>query len=323
MIDLFKKKRRYLNYFFDHLNIEKANQILEVLYSCKNNIIFTGVGKSAIIANKIAMTMLSTGTKALFLPAADALHGDIAVLCEDDVFVVFSKSGETQELLTLIPYVKKRKAKVVAIVSNENSKIAKASDYYICLPLEKELCPYNLAPTTSTCLQLIFGDVLTIALMRKKNFSINQYAMNHPAGAIGKQITLKVHDLMLKNDALPICFENDIIKDVLHVLSSKKCGCLLIVDKKNRLKGIFTDGDLRRLIQKHSLGFFTKKMKDIMISGPIVIDEDSLAVEAMKKMQSRVMIIPVIEKDRRLIGLVRMHDIVQAGLESFLPRHKK
>jgi arabinose-5-phosphate isomerase len=320
MIDLFKKKRQYLNYFFDHLDIKKANQILELLYSCKNNIIFTGIGKSAIIANKIAMTMLSTGTKALFLPAIDALHGDIATITKDDVFVVFSKSGETDELLNLIPYVKKREAKVIAVVSNENSRLAKISDYYIYLPLEKELCPYNLAPTTSTSIQLIFGDVLTIALMQKKNFSITQYALNHPAGAIGKQITLKVKDLMIKNDDLPICFEKDLIKNVLHILSSKKCGCLLILDKENKFKGIFTDGDLRRLIQSQGENFFNKKMKDIMIQMPLSIDEESLAIDAMRKMEEKkqITVMPVVRDNFELVGLIRMHDIIQSGLKSLL-----
>jgi len=320
MIELFKKKKEYLNFFFDNLDIKKANQILELLCSCKNNIIFTGIGKSAIIANKIAMTMLSTGTKALFLPAIDALHGDIAIISKEDIFIVFSKSGQTDELLNLIPYVKKRKAKIIAVVSNEKSKLAKISDYYICLPVEKELCPYNLAPTTSTCVQLIFGDVLTIALMQKKNFSLTEYALNHPAGAIGKQINLKVKDLMIKDEALPVCFEEDLIKDTIYILSSKKCGCLLIVDKKNKLKGLFTDGDLRRLIQNFNLNFFNKKMKDIMIHMPILIEEEALAINAMKKMeqQKQITMIPVVKKNQKLVGLIRLHDIIQSGLKSLI-----
>jgi len=319
MIDLFKTKRQYLNFFFDHLDTKKANQILEILLSCKNNIIFTGIGKSAIIANKIAMTMLSTGTKAIFLPAIDALHGDIAMISEDDIFVVLSKSGETEELINLIPYVQKRNSKVIAIVSNENSRLAKISDYYISLPVEQELCPYNLAPTTSTCVQLIFGDVLTIALMQKKKFSIEQYALNHPAGAIGKQITLRVEDLMIKDDALPICYENDLLKDVLHVLSAKKCGCLLIADDKKNLKGIFTDGDLRRLLQNQKLDFFNKTMRDVMTISPILINKNALAIDAMKQMEDKkqITIIPVVE-NKKIIGLIRMHDIVQIGLKSLL-----
>jgi len=322
LIDLFEKQKKYLNFFFDNLNIEKANEILDLFTTCKNNIIFTGIGKSAIIAKKIAQTMLSTGTKAMFLSAVDALHGDIALISQEDIFVVLSKSGETKELIDLIFYVKKRKAKIVSFICNENSKIAKISDYFINLPLEKELCPYNLAPTTSTTLQLIFGDILTVALMQKnKNFSINDYAQNHPSGAIGLQINLKVEDLMIKEERLPICRENDIIKDVLPFLSSKKCGCLLIVDKKNNLKGIFTDGDLRRLLQKDNLDFINKKMKDIMTLSPVLIEKDLLAIDAMKLMEEKkqIFMIPVVENEK-LIGLIRMHDIIQTGLKSLVKK---
>ncbi|NGX63093.1 MAG: Arabinose 5-phosphate isomerase KdsD [Candidatus Anoxychlamydiales bacterium] len=319
LIKLFEKQKKYLDFFFDNLDIEKANQIFDFLSTCQNNIIFTGIGKSAIIAKKIAQTMLSTGTKAMFVSAVDALHGDIAIISKKDIFVVFSKSGETKELIDLIFYVKKRGAKVIAIVSNDKSKLAKISDYYINLPLEKELCPYNLAPTTSTTIQLIFGDILTVALMQKNNFSINEYALNHPSGAIGLQINLKVEDLMLKDDYLPICYENDLIKDVLHILSLKKCGCLLIVDKSDKLKGIFTDGDLRRLLNNQNLDFFNKKMKDIMTDSFIFIEKHSLAIDAMKKMEEKKQIttVPVLENDK-LIGLIRMHDIIQTGLKSLL-----
>ena len=322
LIDLFEKQKKYLNFFFDNLNIEKANEILDLFTSCKNNIIFTGIGKSAIIAKKIAQTMLSTGTKSMYLSAVDALHGDIAIISKDDIFVLLSRSGETKELIDLIFYVKKRKAKVIAIVSNKNSKIAKISDYFIDLPLEKELCPYNLAPTTSTTLQLIFGDILTVALMQKnKKFSINEYALNHPSGAIGMQINLKVEDLMIKGEMLPTCKESDLIKDMLPFLSLKKCGCLLIVDKENRLQGIFTDGDLRRVLQKDNLEFFNKKMKDVMTLSPVLIKKDILAIEAMKLMEEKqqITIMPVVEKEQ-LVGLIRMHDIIQTGLKSLLTK---
>ncbi len=321
LIDLFEKQKKYLNFFFDNLNIEKTNEILDLFISCKESIIFTGIGKSAIIAKKIAQTMLSTGTKAMYIPAVDALHGDIAMISKDDIFVVFSKSGETKELIDLIFYVKKRKAKIVAIISNKNSKIAKISDYFIDLPLEQELCPYNLAPTTSTTIQLIFGDILTIALMSNNKFSINEYAQNHPSGAIGMQINLKVEDLMIKHDLRPICQENDLFKTALPTLSLKKCGCLLIIDKDNKLKGVFTDGDLRRILQKENLEFFNKKMKDIMIISPILIKKDILAIDAMRIMEEKkqVTIIPVVENEK-LIGLIRMHDIVQTGLNSLLTK---
>ena len=322
LIDLFEKQKKYLNFFFDNLDIEKANEILDLFTTCKNNIIFTGIGKSAIIAKKIAQTMLSTGSKAIYLSAVDALHGDIAIISKDDIFTILSRSGETKELIDLIFYVKKRKAKVIAILSNKNSKIAKISDCFIDLPLEKELCPYNLAPTTSTTIQLIFGDILTVALMQKnKKFSINEYALNHPSGAIGMQINLKVEDLMIKGEKLPICRENDLIKDILPALSLKKCGCLLIVDEKNMLQGIFTDGDLRRVLQKENLEFFNKKMKDVMTLSPVLIKKDTLAIDAMKLMEEKkqITIIPVVENEK-LVGLIRMHDIIQTGLKSLLTK---
>ncbi|NGX28109.1 MAG: Arabinose 5-phosphate isomerase KdsD [Candidatus Anoxychlamydiales bacterium] len=317
LIDLFEKQKKYLNFFFENLDIQKANVILDVLVSAKNNIIFSGIGKSAIVAKKIALTMLSTGSKAMFLPPIDALHGDIALIHKDDVFIAFSRSGETGELLKLIPHIKKRGAKVISFVSNAKSSLAKQSDYFIELPLEKELCPYNLAPTTSTTIQMILGDILTVALMQKKKFSLKEYALNHPSGAIGMQISLKVKDLMIKNDDLPLCSEDDLIKDVIHILSSKKCGALLIVDEAKKLKGIFTDGDLRRLMQNKTLDFFNKKMKDIMIVSPIFISPNDLAIDAMRQMENKkqITIIPVIENEN-LLGLIRMHDIIQIGLKS-------
>ncbi|MBN2479825.1 MAG: KpsF/GutQ family sugar-phosphate isomerase [Parachlamydiales bacterium] len=315
--NLFNNKKKYLDFFFENVDVNQAQKILDILNNSKKNIIFTGVGKSGFIANKVAMTMLSTGTKAIYLPVTDALHGDIGIVCEGDIFIVFSKSGETDELMNLIPFVKKRKATVISVISNKNSRLEKISDEFIYLPLERELCPYNLAPTTSTCIQLIFGDILTVALMKKHNFSLNDYAINHPAGAIGKQITLKVEDLMIKDDNIPICRKDDLIKDVLHVLSSKKCGCLLVADENENLLGIFTDGDLRRIIDLDPMSFLNKKMHEIMAKEPIVIEKSDLAINAMKKMEEKkqITVIPVVEK-RKVVGLIRMHDIVQAGLSS-------
>ena len=317
LIDLFEKQKKYLNFFFDNLDIQKANEILDILISSKNNIIFTGIGKSAIVAKKIALTMLSTGTKAMFLPPIDALHGDIALIQKDDIFIILSRSGETAELLKLIPYVKKRGAKIIAFVCRSKSRLANLADCYIELPLEKEICPYNLAPTTSTTIQMIIGDILTVALMQKKKFSIKEYALNHPSGAIGMQISLKVKDLMIKEEELPICQENDRIKDVVYILSLKRCGCLLIVDEKKKLKGIFTDGDLRRLMQNENLDFFHKKMKEVMTVSFISTSKEALAIDAIKQMEGKkqITIIPVVQ-NAKLIGLLRMHDIIQKGLES-------
>lgn len=312
---LFSSQREYLNHFFDNVDIQKSQEILKEFLSCKKNIIFTGVGKSGIIANKIATTMLSTGTKAFYISAIDAFHGDIGMISKDDLFVVLSKSGATKEMIDLIFCVKRKKTKVISIVSKKNSKLAEISDLHIYLPVKKEICPFNLAPTTSATVQLIFGDILTVALMRDKNFTLDEYAVNHPSGSIGKML-LKVEDLMLKGGDLPICFEDDKLIDVIPKLSEKKCGALLAVEK-NVLKGVFTDGDLRRAIEKDQ-DFLNKKIKVFMSKNPKIITKDKLAIDAMREMEKDpkklVTILPVLE-DKKVIGLIRMHDILGAGLK--------
>jgi arabinose-5-phosphate isomerase len=314
--NLFETQRKYLNHFFENIDIEKSKKILNTFLECKGNIIFTGVGKSGIIAQKIATTMLSTGTKAFYLSSVDALHGDMGMISEKDLFVILSKSGESKELIQLIPHVNQKKAKIISIVSNKNSKLAKLSDLYISLPVKKEICPFNLAPTTSAAVQLLFGDILTVALMKNKNFSLDDYAVNHPYGSIGKKITLKVEQLMLKGKNIPLCFEKDLLVDVIDVLSSKRCGCLIVVDEKFCLKGIFTDGDLRRAIEGNRKTFLYKKIKDLMTVNPKTVLKDALAWDAMKEMERNgklVTVLPVLE-GKKVIGIIRMHDIIQEGL---------
>ena len=317
---LFQEQRSLIEHFFENIDLEKTAQILERFLNCTGTLIFTGVGKSGIIANKLAMTMLSTGTKALYLSSADALHGDMGIVQKDDIFIALSKSGETKELLDLIPYVRKKGAFLVTLVSNPESKLAKLADLAINLPLKRELCPFNLAPTTSTTLQLIFGDILAVALMQKKDFSLDEYALNHPSGSIGKKIILKVEDLMLKGSDLPLCSENDLLVDVLALLSSKRCGALLAVDQTGRLKGIFTDGDLRRAIEKDKKTFLEKKLKELMTENFKWISSSELAVKALEKMEEEpkrlVTILPVLDQHKKVQGLIRMHDILQAGLKA-------
>jgi len=315
--DLFKEQQNSINYFFEKIDLEEAEEFLEVCLQCKGLIIFTGVGKSGIIAEKIAMTLTSTGTKALYLPPTNFLHGDIGILSSEDLLVVISKSGETEELLNLIPFIRRRNVKVLSMVSRKNSRLAKASDLSIFLPLKKELCPFDLAPTTSTAIQLIFGDILAVALMKAKEFSLAEYAIAHPSGAIGKKMTLLVDDIMIKGDNIPLCHPEDRLVDVLVELSNKKCGCLLVVDHKKNLLGIFTDGDLRRALQTQGSKILEQKMKELMTSGAITLSKEMLAWEAMQIMQKDpkrwVMVCPVLEEEK-VVGIVRMHDIVQAGL---------
>jgi arabinose-5-phosphate isomerase len=315
--DLLKSQKESLDYFFCNIDEKKIEEVARVLEKRSGSIIFSGVGKSGIIANKLAMTFLSTGTKSVFLPVLDAFHGDIGIISKDDVLILLSKTGETTELINMVPYAKRKGAFIISIVSDENSHLAKKSDMFIFLPLKQELCPYNLVPTTSTTLQLIIGDILAVMLMKKKNFSLAEYAKNHPAGLIGKKISLYVEDLMIKGKDIPFCRQTDKVIDILSDLSSKKCGSLIVVDDEKKLKGIFTDGDLRRAIEVFGSNFLYKTIEQIMTKTPKFIRSNVLAFEAMKLMEEDekklITVLPVIDNEK-VIGILRMHDILQAGL---------
>ena len=315
--ELLDTQRSLINAFFDDLDLQDVEKVLKALLDCKGVIAFTGIGKSGIIAQKIAATMVSVDVKAVYLPATDTLHGDLGMVSKGDIMVLLSKSGETDELLNLIPYVRNKQVKTIAVVSKDNSRLSQACDMDIVLPLQRELCPFDLAPTTSTAIQLIFGDVLAVAMMRSRNFSLDEYALNHPAGRIGKRITVRVNDLMITGENVPRCSPNSKLVDVLVELSNKKCGCLLIVDEKDALQGIFTDGDLRRSLQTEGPEALQKPVGSLMSQSPKTTSKDVLAWEAMRLMESNqqhpVQVLPVIEKEQ-VIGILKMHDILQSGL---------
>lgn len=314
---LFKRQQSLINYYFDHLDFDAAAKVMEKISECKGTVICTGVGKSGFIANKVAMTFLSTGTKAFYLSALDALHGDIGIVSPDDVFLIFSKSGESDELLSMVPFVRNKGAFLIALSSNEDSRLAKACDFHMFLPLEKELCPFNLAPTTSPAIQLIFGDVLATALMEQKNYSLDQYAMNHPAGRIGKRISTTVKDLMITGDGLPTCSPDDKLVDTFYEFSNKACGCLIVVDKEMSMLGLFTDGDLRRALQEGGQEVLERPMKDLMNPNPKSIAHNVLAWDAMRLMEANqnnpFMVLPVL-KEGKIQGIIKLHDIIQSGL---------
>jgi arabinose-5-phosphate isomerase len=315
--ELFIEQKRSLDYFWDHIDLQDAEVFFKLCCGCKGLIVLTGVGKSGIVAEKIATTLISTGTRALTLSPTNFLHGDLGILGKDDLLIMLSKSGESEELLNLVPFVKRRQTKLLALVSKKDSRLAKVADYAMNLPLDKELCPFDLAPTTSTVLQLIFGEILAVALMKAKNFSLDDYAHNHPSGSIGKKMTLTVGDLMLKEEMLPICELEERLGDVLVELTNKKCGCLLVVDKNKHFVGIFTDGDLRRALQSFGSDVLEERVKTLMTPSPLAVERDELAWNAMKIMQKDpkkwVMMLPVLEK-KQVVGLLRMHDIVHSGL---------
>lgn len=314
---LIAEQQRYVNHFFSCLNPEEAEGFFASLVACEGELFFTGVGKSGFIAQKIAATMASTGTTAHYLSTNDALHGDLGNVGSNDIVIMLSKSGESDELLQLVPFVRNKGAAVLAMVCQKGSRIAQAVDATIYLPLERELCPFDLAPTTSASIQLLFGDILAVALMRSKNFSKEEYAKNHPAGRIGKRISVHVSDLMLRGDAVPTCKPDQLLGDLLVELSNKRCGCLLVTDERENLLGIFTDGDLRRALQRDLGDVLQKPIHELMTREPRRTTPDALAWDAMQKMEenqkSPIMVLPVVEEGR-VVGLVKMHDLIQAGL---------
>lgn len=315
--ELFNKAREAVNSFFNGIDVAKTEELLNHLAKCEGALIFTGVGKSGLVAKKIAMTMTSCGTRAMFLSPVDALHGDLGIATNRDILIAFSKSGESDELLALIPALRNKGTEVVSIVCNDQSRLAKASDLVLTIPMQKELCPYNMAPTTSTVTQMIIGDILTIGLMQLKNFSLDDYAGNHPAGSIGRRISLRVKDLMIKDQAIPRCSASDKLVDTLVELSQKKCGCVLVTDINQKLLGIFTDGDLRRALQKLGADALQSPIEQLMTRGAKTTAPEELVYTAMQLMESdqknAITTLPVIDKDQ-VVGLIKLHDIIQSGI---------
>ncbi|KAI4349385.1 hypothetical protein L6164_009977 [Bauhinia variegata] len=317
LLNLFKSQQNHLNFFFNNIDHSQTLSFTKALLNSTGTIFFSGVGKSGFVAHKISQTLVSLGVRSAFLSPVDALHGDIGILCGRDIVVLFSKSGTTEELLRLVPCVKAKGAFLISVTSVEANVLAGICDMNVHLPLERELCPFNLAPVTSTAIQMVFGDTVAIALMAARNLTKEDYAGNHPAGKIGKSLIFKVRDLMKKQDELPICREADLIVDQLMELTSKGCGCLLVIDEKHNLIGTFTDGDLRRTLKASGEGIFKLTVGVKCNRSPKIIGPDAMAVEAMKKMEappSAVQFLPVVNDENILIGIVTLHDLVSAGL---------
>jgi arabinose-5-phosphate isomerase len=314
---LLQQQKESLAHYFDTLDCVRVEKVIEACAEVRGLIVFTGVGKSGIIAEKIAATLISTGTKALYLPSTNFLHGDIGILSDQDMLVLISRSGETEELLNLVPFAKKRNTFLLSVVSNGASRLAKMSDLSIELPCQKELCPFDLAPTTSTEVQLLFGDLLAIALMERKEFSLDAYAQNHPLGAIGKKIVVTVDALMSRGKDVPLARPSDRLVDALVELSQKKCGALLVADEEDRFLGIFTDGDLRRALQSQGASVLERPLHELMTVSAQAVEAGSLAWDALKIMQKDpkkfIMVLPVLNQGK-VAGILRMHDIVQAGI---------
>ncbi|CAA0818107.1 Probable arabinose 5-phosphate isomerase [Striga hermonthica] len=317
LLNLFKCQQNYLNHFFQNLDLTQTLAFTQTLLDARGTIFFTGVGKSGFVAQKISQTLVSLGVRSGFLPPVDALHGDIGILSPDDLLVMFSKSGNSEELVRLVPCARAKGSYLISVTSVSPNALMRSCDLNVHLPLERELCPFDLAPVTSTAIQMVFGDTVAIALMGARNLSKEEYAANHPAGRIGKSLIFKVKDLMKKRGELPVCRERDMIMDQLVELTSKGCGCLLVIDDEYRLLGTFTDGDLRRTLKASGEGIFKLTVGEMCNRNPRTISPDAMAVEAMQKMEappSPVQFLPVINDQNVLIGIVTLHGLVSAGL---------
>jgi len=284
---------------------------VNLIFETKGRVIITGIGKSANIAQKIVATFNSTGTPAIFLHAADAIHGDLGIVTKDDIVIAISKSGETPEIKVLIPLLKVRKNKIIALVGNTNSYLANQSDAILDVTVEKEACPNNLAPTSSTTAQLVMGDAVAVSLLQLRGFSSTDFAKFHPGGSLGKRMYMTTIDLSSNNEA-PKVNINAPISTVILEISSKRLGATAVINN-NKLVGVVTDGDLRRMIEKHN-DFSKLTAKDIMTIDPLTINGDELAVNALALMRENdITQLPVI-KNNEYIGVVHLHDILKEGI---------
>ena len=284
---------------------------VDLMLENKGNLVFSGIGKSAIIAQKIVATMNSTGTTAVFMHAADAIHGDLGIVREGDIVVILSKSGETPEIKMLVPLIKLRGNKIVAMVGNRQSYLALQADFILDVTVDEEAIPGSLAPTSSTTAQLVMGDALALILMRCRGFSTSDFAKFHPGGALGKQLYLRVKDLYVRNER-PEVGPNDSLTKVIIEMTGKRLGAT-VVTENGQLLGIITDGDLRRMLLKYP-DIEQVKAAQIMTSNPKTIDEEALVVDALHKMrENSITQLPVVHEGKYL-GIIHLHDILKEGI---------
>jgi arabinose-5-phosphate isomerase len=281
------------------------------LFNSKGRVIVTGVGKSAIIAQKITATFNSTGTPAVFMHAADAVHGDLGIIQKSDTIICISKSGNTPEIKVLIPLLKNSGNKLIAMVGNVDSFLSKQADYVINCTVEKEACPNNLAPTSSTTAQLAMGDALAVCLLECRDFKSEDFAKFHPGGALGKRLYLKAGDLASQNQK-PQVKKTDMVRNVLIEISSKRIGAAAVIEN-NILIGIITDGDIRRMMEKYE-NINDLTASDIMSENPKTIDADELAVNALNMMQQKNISQIIVTKQQQFFGFIHLHDLLKEGI---------
>jgi len=295
---------------------ENFAKAVELIFSSKGRLVVTGMGKSGIIGRKIVATLNSTGTPAMFLHPSDAVHGDFGMVRKEDVVICISKSGNTSELNQLIPLFKRIGVPIISVLGNTESKLAQESDIVLDVSVKEEACPYDLAPTSSTTAAIVMGDALAMALLDKRKFTKEDFAFYHPGGMLGKRLLLKIEEMMVTGDAVPKVKQHVPIKDAILEMTSKRLGATCVIDENEKLVGIITDGDLRRLLQKTTdLTNLTAEM--MMTRHPKTIFKDALAAVALQEMEAhKITQLIVIDNERHPIGMIHLHELVEAGLGS-------
>ncbi|AFY35634.1 SIS domain-containing protein [Calothrix sp. PCC 7507] len=318
VIELLKVEAEAIAKATTRLEAEQVQGAIKLLYTCQGKVVVVGIGKSGIVARKIAATLTSTGTSAIYLHPADALHGDLGIVTSGDVAIALSNSGETEELISIFPYLNHRQVPIIAILGNINSTLARNADVVLDASVDKEACPLNLAPTTSTTVALAIGDAIAMTLMQVKGLTPEDFALNHPAGRLGKRLTLRVVDIMHGGDENPTIAPTATWLEVITAISQGGLGAVNVVDHSGCLLGIITDGDLRRTFQKID----PTKLESIashviMTKNPITVSPDCLAYDALQTMENRpsqISVMPVVDAQGICLGLIRLHDIVRSGV---------
>lgn len=294
---------------------ESFVEAVELLSSCRGRVVLTGMGKSGFIAKKIAATLASTGTPALFLHPAEGVHGDLGMVVRGDVVVAISNSGVTPELLELLPFLKRFGVKLISLVGDLNSTLARQSDIFLDVSVKEEACPMNLAPTASTTTALAMGDALAVALLEKRGFKREDFALLHPGGRLGRRLLLKVGDLMHVGDQIPQVPQDAFMKEVILEMTGKRLGMTAVVDQEGRLRGIITDGDLRRALQKVGDGLLSRRASEFMTRDPKLIEKEELAARAVQVMERyAITSLIVVDHEGRPAGVIHLHDLLKAGI---------
>ena len=288
---------------------------VDTIYSSRGRVVLTGMGKSGLIARKIVATLNSTGTAAIYLHPTDALHGDLGMVRKEDVVIIISKSGSTEEIGKLLPMFKRLGVKLIAMTGNPDSLLVRESDIFLNISVREEACPHDLTPTSSTTATLVMGDALSVALLQKRGFTAEDFALLHPGGSLGKRLSLKIDEIMTKDAGVPIVKENSSIKDIILEMTSKRLGTTCVVDREGKLTGIITDGDLRRLLEK-TMDVKNLIATDIMSRKPKVTEKDYLASFALQIMEThKITSLVVVDGNKKPIGIVHLHDLVNLGLQ--------